>query len=498
MFERIRLADALHAGFTAGHDGKRDDPALVQRGWETWTDFGAGQLYDQARGRALTTSGAMAWAATPQGGALDWAAAGTNAYAEYPILTSYPTLYTFASLFVVGTLQDESVHLVMQNGITGNYDRRLMIKSSGLLEWYSFSDLAWVSSNSSVTSGQLVHAAFTWDGSNGRFYINGRLDKTQSASSGGDAGYSSPIVRLGYHGESSGSSRTHKLLSFGYVPYPMDAGQIHELWQRPFGQVAPRRRVRPHVATSGTTYNDTIADAVTGAESFATRLTAVGTISGAVTATESNASAHTMPNTISGAVTAAEGSVASQVMPNPITDDVTGGEAFGTTAVFNSALSDGATAADNVEGSVSSTYNETIADSVTAADAMEGEIPNTGDTHEGFVRRTRRQRALDAAERKRRDDAVAEAMALRLSLEAAMGMAVEAVEEAPPEAAKALERATEAARPMPAVLARAPDYSALEAARVTVAALHQAIAEAARAKALADDDADVEILLRAL
>lgn len=120
------------------------------------------------------------------------------------------------------------------------------------------------------------------------------------------------------------------------------------------------------------------------------------------------------------------------------------------------------------------------------------------DTHDGYLRRTRRQRALDAAERRRCEDAVSEALSLRLALEAAMGMAAEAVEDAPPEAVEVVERATEAARPMPAILSSAPDWAALEAARVTVAALHKAIEAAARAKALADDDDDVEILLRAL
>lgn len=277
-------------------------------------------------------------------------------------------------------------------------------------------------------------------------------------------------------------------------------GEAARLYREPWAGTLPGnlRSRRTFRSSGGTTYNDTIADAVTGAESFATRLVAVGTISDAATAAESNATAMTMRSALSDAVTAAEASAASQVMPNPITDDVIGGEAFGTTAVFNSALSDGATASDSVEGSVSTTYNEAIADDVTASDTMEGELPNTGDTHDGFKRRTRRQRALDAAERQRREDMATEARALRLSLEAAMGMAAEAAEEAPPQAAEALQEATEAARVVPAVLARQVDWVALQAARDAVTALHTAIEAAARAKALADDDEDVEILLRAL
>jgi hypothetical protein len=114
------------------------------------------------------------------------------------------------------------------------------------------------------------------------------------------------------------------------------------------------------------------------------------------------------------------------------------------------------------------------------------------------VRRSRRQRAQDAAEKRRRDDLVAEAVALRLSLEAAMGEAAEATEDVPEPVAEAVEAATQAAaRYVPRLLA-GPAPEVMEAAHKAVVALRSAIAAADRARMLAEDDEDVLMLLRAL
>lgn len=122
-----------------------------------------------------------------------------------------------------------------------------------------------------------------------------------------------------------------------------------------------------------------------------------------------------------------------------------------------------------------------------------------GDTHDGFKRRSRRQRALDAAERRRREAVAQEAVTLRLSLEAAMGMAAEVVEEAPAEAVEAVQAvARKAARLVPTLADTRADEALLASAREAVAALRAAVDEAARAKALAEDDEDVLMLLRAL
>lgn len=124
-----------------------------------------------------------------------------------------------------------------------------------------------------------------------------------------------------------------------------------------------------------------------------------------------------------------------------------------------------------------------------------------GDTHDGYLRRSRRQRAIEAAERRREAERLADAQALRLELQAAMGMAADVVAEAP-------QPAVEAVREAVAVVAgiqrgdsnwiAALDRAAMNDMRAAIAELLAAIEAAQRAKALADDDEDVEILLRAL
>lgn len=123
-------------------------------------------------------------------------------------------------------------------------------------------------------------------------------------------------------------------------------------------------------------------------------------------------------------------------------------------------------------------------------------VPSTGDTHDGFKRRSRRERALDAAAERQRQEWIAERNGLRLALEAAMGMAAEVVEDAPPVAVEAVQEAEQAARVVvPALSAPAVDLAPVRAA---LERLHAAVEEATRLRALAEDDEEVLMLLRAL
>ena len=115
------------------------------------------------------------------------------------------------------------------------------------------------------------------------------------------------------------------------------------------------------------------------------------------------------------------------------------------------------------------------------------------DTHDGVTKRSRRQRKLQAVEARRRDELAAEATALRLSLEAAMGLAAEVIEDAPAPVVAKIEAAQQKAAPI--VARPVVDAKTVAATRVAVADLQTAIAEAARAKALADDDEDVAFIL---
>lgn len=106
---------------------------------------------------------------------------------------------------------------------------------------------------------------------------------------------------------------------------------------------------------------------------------------------------------------------------------------------------------------------------------------------------------MDAAAERAREEWLAERNGLRLALQAAMGMAEEVAEEAPPEAVEAVQEAVQAAQAVVPVLARpAVDAVALGEVRRLVAALQEAVAEAERLRALAGDDEEVLMLLRAL
>jgi hypothetical protein len=136
----------------------------------------------------------------------------------------------------------------------------------------------------------------------------------------------------------------------------------------------------------------------------------------------------------------------------------------------------------------------TIAGTVDITASITAFLEGAGELPGGYARRSRRQRALEAAERRREAERLADARALRLELEAALGMAADVVEEAPDPAVEAVQEAVAVVRALPPV-APAVDFASVRAA---VADLLAAIEAARRAKELADDDEDVEMLLRAL
>jgi hypothetical protein len=117
------------------------------------------------------------------------------------------------------------------------------------------------------------------------------------------------------------------------------------------------------------------------------------------------------------------------------------------------------------------------------------------DTHDGYLRRSRRQRAVEAAQRRREAERLADAQALRLELEAALGMAADVVDDVPQPAVEAVQEAVAVVRALPPITAPRVDFTA---ARAAIADLLAAIDAAMKAKALADDDEEVEMLLRAL
>lgn len=107
------------------------------------------------------------------------------------------------------------------------------------------------------------------------------------------------------------------------------------------------------------------------------------------------------------------------------------------------------------------------------------------DTHDG-LRRSRRLRRIEALRQRGEAERLADAQALRLSLEAALGLAAEVVPEVAPRVAEAVQRA-----PKPAdvdwrrVAEDAEQYARLSRAVAKLSALVQA-----EARRMADDDDD--------
>lgn len=112
-------------------------------------------------------------------------------------------------------------------------------------------------------------------------------------------------------------------------------------------------------------------------------------------------------------------------------------------------------------------------------------VVDGGDTHDG-LRRSRRERRLEALRQRADAEKLADAQALRLSLEAALGLAVEVAPAVAPRVAEAVERA-----PKPAdvdwqrVAQDAEQYARLSRAVAKLSALVQA-----EARRLADEDDD--------
>lgn len=140
-------------------------------------------------------------------------------------------------------------------------------------------------------------------------------------------------------------------------------------------------------------------------------------------------------------------------------------------------------------------YRYTLANVGLTFTPLQGDV----DTHDGFKRRTRRERALEAAAKRLRDEARDEAVALRLEIEAAMGMVAEAAEEAPESVAEAVPPVVARAEAAVARLApvRAVEPATLAEARDIARTLRTLVEDMERARALAEDDEEVLMLLRA-
>jgi hypothetical protein len=335
-----------------------------------------------------------------------------------------------------------------------------------------------VTGATTLVAGTLNHIALVHDGANVSLYVNGVLDGT-GPYSGPASGYGA-VFQVSDGGP---GSQSNMLVAAGDANHAAwSAGEVLDRARNPWSHLVwPEERLFHAVRLAG-------APADLSAE-----------IAGTVDITASVAAALALDASIAGTVDITASAAASLALAAEIagTVDITASIAAQTDRQAEIAGTVPITAEIAAQLDRLAEIAGTIPITASITAFMEG---GAGDTHDGFLRRSRRQRALEAAERRRDAERLADARALRLELEAALGMAADAVEEAPPVAVEAVREAVVRVQQLaPLSQGRiSPDPEAYSSMRAAVSDLLAAIETARRAKELADDDEDVEILLRAL
>lgn len=143
---------------------------------------------------------------------------------------------------------------------------------------------------------------------------------------------------------------------------------------------------------TGTTYNETISDSVTGADSLAAALTANASTAESLTGNESNAATAnfnaavsddaTAADAVTGGlqldesidddVTAAESKAAALTVNTSLADNITGGETHAVAAQFDTSISEALTGGEG--HAAATTYNASITEGLTGGDSATGEV----------------------------------------------------------------------------------------------------------------------------
>lgn len=210
------------------------------------------------------------------------------------------------------------------------------------------------------------------------YYVNGVFDTTTpvnvwvNGTTSQPAGGSANPIRIGRRQGNSDKAAT------GYWPIGIVAARQwsadeHLLFHLdPYGvlEEAPRWYFRGLVI-AGATYNDTITDAATGADTSASALTTAGSTTDAATAADTSASAHVAAASVTDLATVGEAVASALVAPAALSDTATAADVLATTLATSPVISDAATAADSTTGTVAAvTYDEAISDEAAAAEIV--------------------------------------------------------------------------------------------------------------------------------
>lgn len=121
-------------------------------------------------------------------------------------------------------------------------------------------------------------------------------------------------------------------------------------------------------ASGGTTYNDTLTESVTGADSLATAATFANSLSESATAGESMASAATFASALTEALTAADTYTAGNVFSDTLAESLALSESIANAVTFAPTITETVAANDNLASAA--TFTSAFTEALTAADAL--------------------------------------------------------------------------------------------------------------------------------
>lgn len=305
---------------------------------------------------------------------------------------------------------------------------------------------------------------FTYDASGTKLYVNGALVASNAtAQSPSDMGTSFLFGSQGAATYFAGDMFGARLIARALVP-----SEVRRISLDPWaGAFDPADRLFHAIKAPSTSRIATIAGTVDVTASIEADLALAATLAGTVAVTASLETDLGLAATVGGTVDVTGALAATTTLA---------AEIDGTVPITASILAQLDRLAD-ITGTVS------IMASLTATNGEGG----GGDTHDGFKRRSRRERRLDALRARRDEERLADAQALRMALEAALGLGAEI---AAPAVAKAMQDAPKPAEvDWKAIADRAEDYARLwrDVSRLTALVT-------AEAKRRADDDDDEEAM----
>lgn len=213
-----------------------------------------------------------------------------------------------------------------------------------------------------------THYAVVWSPSGLSFYCRGQL----IGSAGAQDNSATDYTALGFGSMLFSDASTPRrwdgdLAHFRVWRAALNPFAIKRLASDPWAGTVPLPHWRYSIS-GGTTYNETISDGVTVADSISSKLTTAGSVSDTITAADSTTGTLVMSPTITDSTTLADTPSGLLKMSASVSDGVTASDTPSATMVMGASVSDGITTSDGATGGL--LFSSTISDGITAADSV--------------------------------------------------------------------------------------------------------------------------------